>query len=1660
MIGWLLRIVLLAALLPFPLADGYAATPPPYPTGWVSGAVDWSHLKNAVYRRDGLVRTVAPAAFDLRTGGYVSAVTNQSPWGTCWAFGTVAALESAWLKSGNSGIDISELHLSWFTYKDSVYPAFHAWDGTDPANPFNNGGNYDMTSAILTRGTGPTYEVNMPYSQSGNYTSGFSPSNSYPRAMWVKDVLRLSINDNPGTNLANRTEVYAAMKDLLQTKGALAVTYYSGYKVYEYNSEINWQNHAVAIVGWDDNFSSSNFNPAPPGNGAWIVKNSWGSWGLGGYFYISYYDHSLNYVALFSGVAASTYDKIYFNDPMGASGGVVWGAGGYVPESLRWPGVESPSSVWGANVFTAAENMEVKSITFFAHDPNVTYDVRVYAITNNADPSSGPMLARKTGSITYAGYNTVDLTESVPVRSGEKFSIVVKQTVSSGAVTFLGDSTWWGAGKSFMAVNTTSDGNPSGWGDMSEAVSHIVPCIRAFVKFGIQHMQFRDDPAYDIPESTVGVAISPISVSGGVVGAATPYTFSASGLPSGIAINSSSGVISGTPTATRNAGTATITVASSSGTKSITIAFGKVNPAPTYTAVISPTSKTFDTKAVGYSAVAEAEFTVMNTGNQQLTNVLAALSGTGASSYTITSPTSNFTIAVNGTQKIKVRPNTGLPVGTYTAALKMTGGGMASPPNASLSFTVHSYTAQVSPKQFDFGSQLVGYASTESSTFTITNTGTDALSNVAVSGASAFDVSSPSTSLAVGGSTTFTVQPKTDLQAGVYEETLTVTADNIADSPKADVIFNVTQPPTRRVAVTANGSYDDLTEGYTQAAGNTFTISNTGTESVSGVSVTLSNTTAFEMTGQASSLSLAPGGESSVTVSPRIGLTAGIYTAVLTASGGNLDSDGDASAFIYFKVLEPVFVPTHKVSASPTSFTFPALTQGYSSAGQKAFVFKNTGTDSVTGVSVALSNSSAFEMSETVSTLSLSSGGERSVTVRPRTGLAPGTYTAVLSASGGNLDSDGSASASMSFEVLAPYVAPTHKLSVSPSSFAFPSLTKGYSDAEQKTFVFQSVGTDSVTGASVALSNSSAFEMTEQVSSLSLSSGGERSVTVRPRTGLPTGEYTAVLTASGGNLDSGGGASASVSFEVAEPYAAPPRKLSVSPSSFAFTSLAQGYSDAEQNTFVFQNVGTGSVTGVAVALSNSSAFEMTEQVSTLSLASGGESSVTVRPRTGLAAGTYTAVLTASGGNLDSDGSASASVSFEVAEPYAAPIRTVSITPSTAAFTALSEGYSASEAGWKTFVIKNTGTGSLTAAVALSSSSAFQMTGQSSLSLAPGGESSVTIKPRTGLAAGTYTASLTVSGGNLDADASASVSLRVRTPDADAALTRVVSITPSDFTFPAMSEGFLSSEVGWRAFLLKNTGTGDVTGFSVSLSDSSAFEMVTQGASLSLASSGERYVTVRPKLGLAPGKYTAKLIASGGNLNASASAAISFEVTAAPDAAAARMVMITPSDFTFTALAEGYSYAGWKAFMLKNTGTEDVTGFSVSLSDPSAFEMATQASSLDMASGSESYVMVRPRVGLSSGTYSAVLTALGGDLDATASASMSFRVNAASDEPDQNDDNDNSGSDGNSDDGSDGPAVPSGDGTGGGAEEAAAGCDAGVGAMALVLLAYAKMKRQA
>lgn len=203
-----------------------------------------------------------------------------------------------------------------------------------------------------------------------------------------------------------------------------------------YTYEVAPANHAVTIVGWDDNYSASKFNTGhqPPKNGAWIVKNSWGSetedfpnggsWGIEengkhtGYFYLSYYDRSIT--------ALETFNY----NPQGTGGySDITDAYDYMAarDTLSTP-FDDPAPY--ANVFTAYEDRMVRSLASTTVKPNSTVTYQLYLLDENAtNPTDGKLCLTETATYDYGGYHRLELPEQdqIAMRAGQRYSVVITQ---------------------------------------------------------------------------------------------------------------------------------------------------------------------------------------------------------------------------------------------------------------------------------------------------------------------------------------------------------------------------------------------------------------------------------------------------------------------------------------------------------------------------------------------------------------------------------------------------------------------------------------------------------------------------------------------------------------------------------------------------------------------------------------------------------------------------------------------------------------------------------------------------------------------------------------------------------------------------------------------------------------------------------------------------------------------------------------------------------------------------------------------------------------------------------------------------------------------------------------------------------------------------------
>lgn len=458
------------------------------PTGNTPEPVDWSHLGNVEYSDGGLRYNdrvdALPVSFDLRREGHVTSVKDQNPYGTCWAFSALASLESTQLKRAGGSLigaynnDLSEMHLAWFTYNDTVLPAFDSPETPDSDwEVLDFGGNFYKSTAMLTRQSGPADENSAPYSAIPT-----KASDKYPARLSVTDVRRLYFAVDP----TQRTSTNEAIKNLLITEGAVGVNYYHDDRylsndIAYYKNVASGTNHAVTAVGWDDDYPVANFKTPPPGKGAWLIKNSWGAgFHDGGYFWLSYYDRSLSEAAQFKADSrGGAYKQKYMYDPFGHVD--TWG-------SPSWTGI------LGANVFTASENGLIEAVAFSTYDALMNYEVSVFIGVEDGNPTSGVLQNGKaSGSLTYAGYHTVKLSQPVVVEKGLKFSIVVKQGRQSGTgahfpmeiqIKDFSSAASANPGESFYAAVPASGQQPE-WFDLTEEYDKEIDmknanfCIRA-----------------------------------------------------------------------------------------------------------------------------------------------------------------------------------------------------------------------------------------------------------------------------------------------------------------------------------------------------------------------------------------------------------------------------------------------------------------------------------------------------------------------------------------------------------------------------------------------------------------------------------------------------------------------------------------------------------------------------------------------------------------------------------------------------------------------------------------------------------------------------------------------------------------------------------------------------------------------------------------------------------------------------------------------------------------------------------------------------------------------------------------------------------------------------------------------------------------------------
>ena len=490
---------------------------------------------------------------------FVTSVKLQNPYGTCWGFSAIAASEISILGSiylndpeAYKKLDLSEKQFTYFMnlpLDDEENPQNgEGFYPPDKSNDylFNTGGNSCLALSLFAQGVGLSEEYKegnevFIYRGANGYTEQRIIDGEFRNFCYSSDddwsipedyrfkfdyTLRTAIllaepakheaieGDKDGkTEYVYNAEATEAIKlQLLQRRGVSiaccadnASPDEEDNKPGKYLNTDTWAhytwddgevNHAVTIIGWDDDYAKENFlaDHQPPENGAWLVKNSWGSgeeefpnkgdgqWGIkvplkdkdgnevkdengetvmtcSGYFWLSYYDMSLALPTAFileKNDSANEYTVDQHN---------------YFPLFyITYEDSEEESRM--ANVFKASKPQMLDSFSFIAPADRLTVKYSVYILRSAYEnPEDGMLIFEGEGFYEHQGYYKIQLDNQTYIQQGQFFSVIVTMTDEDGLYyrNYICDYSSKGSETSFAVVNKgESYYYEDGWHDYVE----------------------------------------------------------------------------------------------------------------------------------------------------------------------------------------------------------------------------------------------------------------------------------------------------------------------------------------------------------------------------------------------------------------------------------------------------------------------------------------------------------------------------------------------------------------------------------------------------------------------------------------------------------------------------------------------------------------------------------------------------------------------------------------------------------------------------------------------------------------------------------------------------------------------------------------------------------------------------------------------------------------------------------------------------------------------------------------------------------------------------------------------------------------------------------------------------------------------------------------
>ena len=333
-----------------------------------------------------------------------------------------------------------------------------------------------------------------------------------------------------------------------------------------------------------------------------------------------------------------------------------------------------------------------------------------------------------------------------------------------------------------------------------------------------------------------------------------------------------------------------------------------------YKLTANPTELPFDDLTAGYEKVeTTSTVTIKNEGTEAVTLVQPESEFFDIAPVSEVESSGNIQLAQGGEQTFTVQPKLGLSAkdDPYVEELVF-----ASDESTEASATVtasvmvktetpKTVTATVKPEgPLKFGTLEQGYETApDAQPVTVENTGTEAI-RIQLSAPEDYEVGEPSAEVLNPGdkAATFTVQPKTGLQAGDHSDTISVTDQNTGNTlAEVRLEFTVSEPepePNPGLSVTDSLEFGTKEEGYKELPdAKKVTVTNTGNTKIV---LKQPSSNAYTI-GTLSATELEAGDNATFSVQPVSGLSQGEYLEDIVIAN---DANVEAYVNVHFSVTK------------------------------------------------------------------------------------------------------------------------------------------------------------------------------------------------------------------------------------------------------------------------------------------------------------------------------------------------------------------------------------------------------------------------------------------------------------------------------------------------------------------------------------------------------------------------------------------------------------------------------------------------------------------------------------------------------------------------------------------------------------------------------------